>query len=78
MDIPKELISQRLHIEDCAMVKCSEELEDAVTMVCSDVAKIGGSEEGDGMGIGDILKSAMGGIKGALETKVINAADYVL
>lgn len=77
-DIPKELISQRLHIEDCAMVKCSEELEDAVTMVCSDVAKIGGSEEGDGMGIGDILKSAMGGIKGALETKVINAADYVL
>ena len=77
-DIPKELISQRLHIEDCAMVKCSEELEDAVTMVCTDVAKIGGSEEGDGMGIGDILKSAMGGIKGALETKVINAADYVL
>ena len=57
-DIPKELISQRLHIEDCAMVKCSEELEDAVTMVCTDVAKIGGSEEGDGMGIGDILKSA--------------------
>lgn len=77
-DIPKELITQRLHIEDCAMVKCSEELEDAVTMVCTDVAKIGGSEEGDGMGIGDILKSAMGGIKGALETKVINAADYVL
>ena len=77
-DIPKELITQRLHIEDCAMVKCSEELEDAVTMVCSDVAKIGGSEEGDGMGIEDILKSAMGGIKGALETKVINAADYVL
>ncbi len=77
-DIPKELISQRLHIEDCAMVKCSEELEDAVTMVCTDVAKIGGSEEGDGMGIGDVLRSAMGGIKGALETKVINAADYVL
>ena len=77
-DIPKELILHRLHIEDCAMVKCSEELEDAVTMVCTDVAKIGGSEEGDGMGIGDILRSAMGGIKGALETKVINAADYVL
>lgn len=77
-DIPKELITQRLHIEDCAMVKCSEELEDAVTMVCVDVAKIGGGEEGDGMGIGDMLKAAMGGIKGALETKVINAADYVL
>lgn len=77
-DIPKELILHRLHIEDCAMVKCSEELEDAVTMVCTDVAKIGGGEEGDGMGIGDMLKAAMGGIKGALETKVINAADYVL
>lgn len=77
-DIPKELIIQRLHIDDCAMVKCSEELEDAVTMVCTDVAKIGGGEDSDGMGIGDMLKSAMGGIKGALETKVINAADYVL
>lgn len=77
-DIPKELILHRLHIEDCAMVKCSEELEDAVAMVCTDVAKIGGGEEGDGMGIGDMLKAAMGGIKGALETKVINAADYVL
>ncbi len=77
-DIPKELILHRLHIEDCAMVKCSEELEDAVTMVCADVAKIGGGEEADGMGVGDMLKAAMGGIKGALETKVINAADYVL
>lgn len=77
-DIPKELIAQRLRIEDCAVVKCSEELEDAVTMVCTDVAKIGGAEEDDGLGIGDMLKGALGGIKGALETKVINAADYVL
>ena len=77
-NIPKELIVERLHIEDCAVVKCSEELEDAVTMICTDVAKIGNTEEDDGMGIGDMLKDAMGGIKGALETKVINAADYVL
>ena len=76
-DIPKELIVQRLHIEDCAMVRCSEELEDAVTMVCTDVAKIGNAGEDD-MGVGDVLKNALGGIKGALETKVINAADYVL
>lgn len=69
---------ERLHIEDCAVVKCSEEQEDAVTMVCTDVAKIGSEEEDDGLGIGDVLKSAMGGIKGVLETKVINAADYVL
>ena len=76
-DIPKELIVQRLHIKDCATVRCSEELEDAVTMVCTDVAKIGNSGEED-MGVGDVLKNAFGGIKGALETKVINAADYVL
>ena len=77
-DIPKELIVQRLHIEDCGIVKCSEELEDAVTMICTDVGQVGGSDGDDGMGIGDIMKTAMGGIKGVLETKVINAADYVL
>lgn len=75
-DIPKELIVQRLSIEDCAMVRCSEELEDAVSMVCTDVAKIGSSGEEEG--VGDVIKNALGGIKGALETKVINAADYVL
>lgn len=77
-DIPKELIVQRLHIEDCGVVKCSEELEDAVTMICTNVGQIGGSDGDDGLGIGDIMKTAMGGIKGVLETKVINAADYVL
>ena len=75
-DIPKELIVERLHIESCGVVKCCEELEDAVTMICTDVGHVGASE--DTMGIGDMLKDAMGGMKGALETKVINAADYVL
>ena len=77
-DIPKELIVQRLHIEDCGFVKCSEELEDAVTMVCTDVGQIGGPKDDDGAGIGEMMQSAFGGIKGVLETKVINAADYVL
>ena len=77
-DIPKELIVERLHIEDCAVVKCSEELEDAVTMICTDVAQIGSAEGNDELGVGDMIKNALGGIKGALETKVINAADYVL
>lgn len=76
-DIPKELIVERLHIEDCGVVRCSEELEDAVTMICTDVGSIGAEGEDD-MGIGDVLKAAMGGIKGVLETKVINAAEYVL
>ena len=30
------------------------------------------------MGVGDMLKNAMGGIKGLLDTKMVNAADYVL
>ncbi len=77
-DIPKELITQRLRIEDCGVVKCSEELEDAVTMICTDVGQIGDTEGEDSMGIGAMLKTAMGGIMGALDTKVINAADYVL
>ena len=47
-------------------------------MICTDVAKIGSAEGEDSMGIGDVLKAAMGGIKGALDMKVINAADYVL
>ena len=76
-NIPKELIVERLHIEDCGVVKCCEELEDAVSMICSDVGHVGAEDE-DGTGIGNMLKDAMGGIKGALETKVINAADYVL
>ena len=76
-DIPKELIVERLHIEDCGVVKGCEELEDAVTMICTDVGHIG-AEGNDELGVGDMIKDTLGGIKGALETKVINAADYVL
>lgn len=77
-DIPKELIMERLHIEDCGAVKCSAEQEDAVTLICTDVGTIGGAEGEEGSGIDDILKNTIGGIKGVLETKVINAAEYVL
>ena len=77
-DIPKELIVERLHIENCAIVRCSKELEDAVMMICTDVAQIGGTEGEDTMGVGDMIHNALGGIKGVLETKAINAATYVL
>ena len=43
-------------------------------MVCSDVGHIGGAENG----VGEMMNDVMGGLKGALDTKVINAADYVL
>lgn len=75
-DIPKELIVQRLHITDCGIVKCCEELEDAVTMVCTDVGQIGNVE--DGASLGDMLNTALGAATNAMETKVVNAAEYVL
>ena len=77
-DIPKDLIVQRLYIGDCGVVKCSKEMEDAVAMVCSDVGVVGGLGNNDEMGIGDIFKNAVSGLKGVMDTKVINAAEYIL
>ena len=64
-DIPKELLTERLHIEDCGVVECSEEQEDAVALVCEDVGQIGGDDS-------DSAGSLLSG------TKVINATEYVL
>lgn len=78
-DVPNELILERLTIEDCAIVKCSEEQADAVTAVSQDVAMIGPGEAG---GIGDVIKAAVSagadGLKGMLDTKVINSEQYIL
>lgn len=76
-DIPKELIVQRLHIEDCSIVKCSKELEDAVTMICTDIGQI----RSTGLPLRKWRKGkkdVMDGMKSELDTKVINASDYVL
>lgn len=78
-DIPNKLILEKLHISDCLDVKCSPEQEAAVSMVCEDVLNVGGSsDEEDFMGIGSMVKGALGGAKELLDTKVINAGDYVL
>ncbi len=73
-DIPNELILERLCIEDCAKVSCTEEQEAAVTAVSKDVAVIS-DKDGEENGIMDI-------VGGALhlnhECKVINASDYVM
>lgn len=66
-DIPKELLAERLRIEDCGIVKCGEELEDTIAMVCENVGRIGGESD-----------SAMAGLKDMMETKFINAAEYIL
>lgn len=77
-DIPNQLILERLSVRDCMNVECTPEQESALGAVCEDVMKIGqGGEESD-LGIGDILKGVLGGAKELLDTKVINAGDYVL
>lgn len=76
-DIPDELITERLEIRDCLKVLCTPEQEAAVALVSEDVMSIGSDKEEDGtMGIGGILKAALGGADP--DTKVINAGDYVL
>ena len=65
-DIPKELLAERLRIEDCGVVKCGEELEDTIAMVCENVGRIGGESD-----------SVMAGLKDMMETKFINAAEYI-
>lgn len=76
-DIPGELILERLSIRDCMKVACTPDQEAALAAVCEDVMKIGGGDDGEG-GIGDMVKGIFGGAKELLDTKIINAGDYVL
>ncbi len=77
-ELTKEQIVNQLHIADCAMVRCSEDQEDAVAMISEDVGQITVNETDDNMGIGGTIKSALSGVIGSSDTKVINAADYVM
>ena len=83
-DIPCDMILQKLSISDCMEVKCAPEQEAAVAAVAEDVMAIGGlgkmveNAVGGDMGIGDMIKGALGMAKDALHTKIINAGDYVL
>lgn len=43
-DVDNDMILKKLTISDCAMVRCTPEQEDAVAMVSTDVAKIGGED----------------------------------
>ena len=77
-ELTKEQIVNQLHIADCGMVFCSEEQEDAVSMISVDVGQITTKENDNNTGIGGAIKSALSGVIGSEETKVINAADYVM
>lgn len=76
-DIPNQLILERLSVRDCMNVECTPEQKSALGAVCEDVLNIGKGGESD-MGVGSILKGVPGGAKELLDTKVINAGDYVL
>lgn len=77
-DIPNEQILERLSIYDCMQVECAPEQETALAAVCEDVLKIGKRGDGEEMGIGDMVKGALGGAKELPDTKIVNAGDYVL
>ena len=76
-DIPKELILERLSISDAMNVKCATDQEDVLAAVCEDVLNIG-QGDGEDTGIGGMVKQAMGGIGDLLNTKMVNASDYVM
>lgn len=70
-DITPELILDRLVIENCAKVSCSEEQESAVAAVSQNIGIIGDASELN-------LSEMVGGVKDLLSTKVINADSYIM
>lgn len=77
-DIPAELILERLSVSDCMEVRCSADQEAAVAAVSEDVMWIGSAHPEGDMDIGSLVKGALSGTKALLDTKIVNAGDYVL
>lgn len=76
--ISNDLILERLNFSDCLEIKCSPNQEAAVAAVSEDVMTIGQGAGEDQLGIGDVIKGALGGAKELLNTKIVNASDYVM
>lgn len=70
-DITPELILDRLVIENCAKVYCSEEQESAVAAVSQNIAAIVKESSKE-------LSEMSGGFDDPLSTKVINADSYIM
>ena len=90
-DIPGEMILEKLSISDCMEVRCTPEQEAAVAAVSEDVLAIGSLKKmvkdavgtaqetvGSDLGIADMIVGVLGGAKDLLNTKIVNAGDYVL
>lgn len=67
-DVSNELIAQKLRLVDCGVVRCSQEQEAALALVCEDCGSIGAGE-------GDLLQNL--GLVPDPNTVTINAGDYV-
>lgn len=77
-DIPNDLILEKLNFSDCMQIKCSPEQEAAVMAVSEDVMSIGAGDDENDLGIGEVIKGALGGAKELLNTKMVNTSDYVM
>ena len=75
-DVTPQMILEKLKVQNCAVVVCSQEQKPAVTMVAKGVVKIEveGEENANGSGVGNLL----GMMKSAASTKIINAVLHVM
>lgn len=73
-EITGEQILQRLQVEDCGVLRCSEEQKDALVMVCEGVGEITCVGEDDPGVVGTVLDA----LRPAPDTRVVRAAEYVL
>lgn len=77
-DISCDMILEKLSFSDIMKIRCSPEQEAAVAAVSEDVLSIGEGSGEEDMGIGEMIKGAMGGAKELLSTKMVNTSDYVM
>ncbi len=75
-DLSPDVIMEKLHISDCAMVACTKEQEEAVNMIAEDVAMIRASGQGQNDEEEGTMGSFFGKLKDLKDTQMINAAEY--
>lgn len=78
VDIPCQLILQRLELSGCVNVQCTPEQEGAVSLVSEGVANISTGKKEEEGSIGGIFKDFFGTAKELLDTKLVNTGEYVL
>jgi len=77
-DIPAELILEKLEISGCVNVSCTPEQEGTVSLVSAGVANINSGKNQENDGIGGMFRDFFGAAKDLLDTKMVNAGEYVL